>query len=235
MFIRSALGLTILAAAVAWLTALATTGGAVQPVTVAIGSLSLDVGKQGSVNLEILNIPSRGVGSWTVDVTYNPAVVSVARCQGLGASVCNPQFVPDAIRVAGATPAPLMGDSTLAIISFQCDREGVSPVRPQVTVLADGTRGDPRQIDAATKNGSIACGPVAVTPAPTRMPVPGDVDCSGAANSVDAALLLQFEAHLLLALPCAHGADIQKDGRMNSLDASLILQFHAGLLDTLPP
>ena len=78
------------------------------------------------------------------------------------------------------------------------------------------------------------------TPGPTATPVatpparPGDVDCSGAVTSIDAALILQFDARLLASLRCAQNGDVNGDGRTNAIDASLILQYSAGLIDQLP-
>ncbi len=69
----------------------------------------------------------------------------------------------------------------------------------------------------------------------TRPPYPaGDVNCDGAANSIDAALVLQYSAALLPALPCQQNADVNHDGQANSLDAALILQYSAGLIQSLP-
>ena len=75
----------------------------------------------------------------------------------------------------------------------------------------------------------------------TALPVPpiGDADCSGSVDSIDAALVLQFDAGLLdiLTFTCLLIADVDEDGTMNPLDAVLILQFVVGLLDDLdlPP
>lgn len=68
-------------------------------------------------------------------------------------------------------------------------------------------------------------------------PRPGDADCSGQVTSVDAALVLQFDAGLLdiLVFTCLLVADVNEDGTVNALDATLILQFAAGLIDNLPP
>ena len=75
------------------------------------------------------------------------------------------------------------------------------------------------------------------TPMPTLTPTPqvvGDVDCSGEVTSIDAALVLQFVAGLLGALPCQDAADVNESGDINSIDAALILQLTAGFFESLP-
>ncbi len=69
---------------------------------------------------------------------------------------------------------------------------------------------------------------------PTLPPLIGDVNCSGTVDSVDAQVLLQFDAHLLAALICPWNAQANGDGRINAIDATLILQFSARLIDHLP-
>ena len=71
----------------------------------------------------------------------------------------------------------------------------------------------------------------------TELPTPpvGDADCDGSVTSVDAALVLQFNAGLFAFLLCEEFADANADGELTNIDALLILQFIAGLLDALPP
>ena len=84
----------------------------------------------------------------------------------------------------------------------------------------------------------LVCG-VALSPvgrpalAGSDLSVPGDVNCSGTANSIDAALLLQFSAELLSTLGCSQNADVGEYNRINAIDAALVLQYSAGLLDHL--
>ncbi len=71
----------------------------------------------------------------------------------------------------------------------------------------------------------------AAPPPPASQPVTsGDVDCTGGATSLDAALVLQFNARLIDTLPCPNEGDVDGDDSIGSLDAALILQMSAGLL-----
>jgi hypothetical protein len=54
-------------------------------------------------------------------------------------------------------------------------------------------------------------------------------------NSLDALLIVQFDADFLDELPNPRAADVNENGHVNSIDAALILQFDAALLDELPP
>lgn len=60
--------------------------------------------------------------------------------------------------------------------------------------------------------------------------IPGDVNCDKAINSIDAAILLQYDAGLTMILPmCFWAADLNYDGNFNAIDAAIILQIDAGL------
>ncbi len=88
-------------------------------------------------------------------------------------------------------------------------------------------------------NGQLGDGFTTDSPTPvdvmTTPPYPaGDVNCDGAVNAIDAALVLQYSAGLLSVLPCQQNADVNRDGQVNSLDAALILQYDAGLIQSLP-
>jgi hypothetical protein len=86
--------------------------------------------------------------------------------------------------------------------------------------------------DCAPDGGHIACG--GGTCAFSRFHN-GDANCSGPADAIDAAIVLQVSAGLIASVACPDAADVNGDGQINSLDAVLILQFSAGLLDQLPP
>ncbi|MCH8026409.1 MAG: dockerin type I repeat-containing protein [Chloroflexi bacterium] len=58
----------------------------------------------------------------------------------------------------------------------------------------------------------------------------GDVNCDAAVNSIDAALVLQFDARLTASLACPEFADMNASQDITSIDAALILQRVAGLI-----
>jgi hypothetical protein len=62
----------------------------------------------------------------------------------------------------------------------------------------------------------------------------GDVNLSGGANSIDAALVLQLAAEIIGSVACPQAADVNGDGVTNSIDSAVILQFAAGLIAVLP-
>jgi hypothetical protein len=63
----------------------------------------------------------------------------------------------------------------------------------------------------------------------------GDVDCDGVVDAVDAALLLQYDARLIVTFTVCGAPDANEDGTANAVDALLILQYVAGLIPSLPP
>jgi hypothetical protein len=65
---------------------------------------------------------------------------------------------------------------------------------------------------------------------PTAVRPAGDADCNGLINPIDAALVLQQVASLILGVPCLGAADFNRNGTLDSIDAALILQFVAGLI-----
>lgn len=53
----------------------------------------------------------------------------------------------------------------------------------------------------------------------------GDVNCSGAVNAADAAIILQLDVGFIDFIPCEKGdADVNRDGWVTPVDAQLILQ-----------
>jgi hypothetical protein len=65
----------------------------------------------------------------------------------------------------------------------------------------------------------------------TVVAVQGDVNCDGRKNSVDAALMLQYDSGLIESFSCPDDADMNGDGAVNALDAAVLLMLEAGLID----
>jgi hypothetical protein len=61
------------------------------------------------------------------------------------------------------------------------------------------------------------------------------VNDDGTVSSIDALLVLQFDANLLTSLLNAPSGDVNQNGAVNAIDSALILQFVAGLIHQLPP
>jgi hypothetical protein len=76
---------------------------------------------------------------------------------------------------------------------------------------------------------ALACGSMSDQPLAT-----GDVNCDRRVNSIDAALILQYDAGLTDSFACP-AADISGDGAVNASDAALILKLEAGLIDRAIP
>jgi hypothetical protein len=125
--------------------------------TIQMGSATATVGAEAKAELKALAVGPPGLGAWTIEVAFDPTVVSVSGCTGTESSACNTHKDDHTIRLAGATATGLQGDVTLMTLTFQCNAAGTSPLKVTAEVLADGTIGDPLTINAPTQNGSITC------------------------------------------------------------------------------
>jgi hypothetical protein len=143
--------------------------------TLSISSPTIAPGGQGQADLRS-NVPAPGLGAWTVDITYDPAQVSVASCAPAQGGVCNPNFAATQVRITGASANGLIGDTSLGTITFNmlaataaaCGAP--SPLTLTTNVFADATIGDPQPITlTSTTNGTVTCG-TAATPLPTLGP-----------------------------------------------------------------
>lgn len=179
-------------------------------------------GSNTTLDLTAGNVPSPGVGAWTVGVVYDPAILSIPFCEGgIGSSECNPAYAANRVQITGADADGQTGDAVLGSITFRCESIGASDLQIIVTHFADATPGGPQPLDIKLQNGRVTCG---------QPDLLGDVDCNGVVDSRDAQLVLQYVAALIDSLPCFHLGDMDSDGDVDSIDASLILQIEAGLI-----
>ena len=151
-----------------------------QDELITIESASVAVGELAAVSVDSLNIPEPGLGAWTVDITYDPAVLFASACIPENGSVCNPAFDDQTVRVTGASASGVVGDASLGVLSFRCEAEGTSPLTLNVALLVDATIGAPQDIIAGTQSGSITCTAGSTDPTPTPGSVDGNdvFDCS---------------------------------------------------------
>ena len=199
-----------------------------QDPTISIGRATLAVGSGVTLDLNALDIDDPGLGAWIIDISYDPDLVTAIACDSHPAGLCNADFTESAVRTIGATAGGLEGDLTLVSITFQCLDVGTTALAVNATEVADATIGDPQDIDVEVEHGSVGCVSSAPPPPPSEL---GDVNCDGRVNSVDAALILQYDARRISSLDCPQNADMNDDGRINSVDAAIILQIEAGILN----
>lgn len=114
---------------------------------------------EGSVDLEMLGLAGAGLGAWTIDVDYDPTIITIECLSDLPTNVCNPAFDENTLRLAGAAASGLAGDVTLATFTFSCVSEGRSEITPRVDILADATPGDPQLIVYEIEEGEVICLP----------------------------------------------------------------------------
>ena len=125
--------------------------------TVSISSPSVDVGSEGDAVVEVVYDLTPGIGAWTIDITFDPNIVSVAECDSvLSTAVCNPAYDADTVRIVGASLG-IESEAVLARITFVCDQAGESALTISIDVLADGTIGDPQLLASHLEHGTITC------------------------------------------------------------------------------
>lgn len=122
--------------------------------------------------------------------------------------------------------------STHALLAGSPAVDAGSPSCPPPTT---DQRGTARPQGARCDIGALERQTVSPLPTPTQLRLRGDTNCDGAVTSIDATLVLQYAAGLVLGLPCLEAADVNGDGLVNTVDSLLILQYDAGLLNSLPP
>lgn len=164
-----ALGVVMAIAVALGVTTRETSAGA--EAIIAVDSATMAVGSQAGLDVRALNVGEPGLGAWSIDIFYDPEVVSAVDCTAEQGGVCNPAFAANTVRFTGASAGGLEGDTKLAEIAFMCDVEGSSALTVSIEVLADATVGAPQPMTSSIQNGQITCGDA---PAPTSTPDSGD-------------------------------------------------------------
>lgn len=197
------LGLGIVAALVGGVLLAAQVSAQMETVSVSDGTAA--PGAQGSVELSAIGIGDPGLGAWTIDISYDPDVVSVVDCAPAAGGVCNPAFDATHIRVTGASATGLLGDTTLADITLECaDAADSTALGLTINVFADATIGDPQDIAADASEGTFTCEEPAPEPTATTAVVTTIVDTGqGFGGSDDGSTSLLWVVGLLAAIGAA--------------------------------
>ena len=131
-----------------------------------IGSLTIPVAQQGTVDLEILKIPEPGLSAWRIGVVYDPAVVTAVACDGGEFGVCNVHFAEDEVIHTAAVNNGLVGDVVLGTFTFKCVGVGETPLTFNVPVFSISSS-EAKDIEVSEIHGVVTC-----LPGPTVTPKP---------------------------------------------------------------
>lgn len=119
------------------------------------GPLNVPAGVNAMIGV-VAETPAAGLGAWTVDIHYDPAVLQPISCvtNPAAAGACNIAFSVIEVRFAGATATGLFGTVDLADITFQAvgPAGACSDLTPEVVTWVDPTA---TPHFPATSNGKI--------------------------------------------------------------------------------
>lgn len=130
--------------------------------TLTVNDQSADVGDEATVSLWAGGIGSPGLGAWSIDIAYDPLVVTPVSCTNGSdqIAVCNPNFSSNSARISGASADGITGDFSLGTVTFECKAAGSSALTIRNRDFMDATPADLQPINVTLDHGSIACGVV---------------------------------------------------------------------------
>ena len=141
---------------------------AVTGTVISVGSASVQSSQSAAVSVDASNVPAPGLGAFTLDVKYNPAIAGSPSCTAAAGFFCNAAFASNKVRCGGFDANGRAGNVPLCSITFtavgpagQCSALELS-VGEFVDVNSDG-------IPRTTSNGSF-CVDTPPTATPTLTP-----------------------------------------------------------------
>jgi hypothetical protein len=149
-----------------------------------------EVAKSGEIVVSIFADIPGSLGSWGIDVQFNPMVIQLQTCNPFGSTGCN-QIAPNTVRFAGAVGGAngLRGTQHFGDVVFTAigNTGATSPLN--LTVTAASASG--QNINAVTDQGSVTVTPGAEPgqPATGTFWPPADLNCDGKVSALDALLL----------------------------------------------
>jgi hypothetical protein len=106
-------------------------------LSVSPSSADAHKGRRTSVTVRV-DATGRALGSWTVDLTYDPKAMKVTGCTAADGGVCNTSFAPGVVRLVGASVSGLSGSRSIATLQFEgLGGSGPSPLAVTTVTLAD--------------------------------------------------------------------------------------------------
>jgi len=194
-----------------------------------------------TIVVTLLGFELPGVGTATVEVNFDPAILELVQCSKDPNGVfdlvqCNPDFEEGALRFNVTSLTGVNGDITIAEITFKAIGQNgeTSPVEVIVPTISN-VLGAP--IEVIIVEGSVAI-------SDQRS---GDVNCDGRWNAVDAMFMLQHDVGLRAgSVTCTQpqrnatilyieGCDVNDDGVCGPVDALFSLQCDVGLSNSACP
>lgn len=135
---------------------------------------------------------SGSLGSWGIDVQFNPMVIDSVSCEPIGSTGCN-TISPNTIRLAGAVGGAngLRGTQHFGDIEFMAVGNADATSALQLTVSAFNAQGVP--VASVTSAGSIMVASDAEPLPRARVDYwpTGDVNCDSEVSALDALLLTE--------------------------------------------
>jgi uncharacterized repeat protein (TIGR01451 family) len=126
---------------------------------VRITPASASVNPNGSVGQDVqAALSGVTLGNWTINATYDPAVLQVTGCQPQNGSACDTAFAANTVRITGTSAGGLNGTVTLASITFTAIGQGgaSSAITPTVVTF---TNPSANPITTSTQNGQVSITP----------------------------------------------------------------------------
>ena len=209
-----------------------------KPVVIAADDVTVAPGVPFTMPITMNNFSAPGIGALTLDVSFDPAVITPTGCGRdpdslFDTVVCNKQYATGVVRLTFLSINGVSGSHPLANLKFTGN--GAAGATTPVTVtIATLTAPDGSGMPfVTTRNGSVTLG--------VR---PGDVNCDDQVNSIDAMFILRYDVGKINAsnhCPPPPGylyqpaCDVNGDAQCNSVDALFIMQCEVGIPNVLCP
>ena len=175
------------------------------------------LGANGTAQLFTHNMAAPGLGAWTIDVAYDPHVITITGCLPISqTSVCNISYASGKIRSAGANAQGLAGSPILTEIQFRCaGTAGSTKLEVMPHDISDATIGGPQLLSVSISNGTVNCVPGSTPSAPTATPMPGVPHAGGGPGVPDGSKLAAALIAMLVAGLATFGAAARAFPRRN--------------------